>query len=29
MNKVGIYYAFWEQNWDADFVPYCSKVAAS
>jgi len=28
MNKVGIYYAFWEHNWDADFVPYCSKVAS-
>jgi D-psicose/D-tagatose/L-ribulose 3-epimerase len=28
MNKVGIYYAFWEQNWDADFAPYCSKVAS-
>ena len=28
MNKVGIYYAYWEQNWDADFVPYCGKVSA-
>jgi D-psicose/D-tagatose/L-ribulose 3-epimerase len=26
MNKVGIYYAYWEHNWDADFVPYVSKV---
>jgi D-psicose/D-tagatose/L-ribulose 3-epimerase len=26
MNKIGIYYAFWEKNWDADFVPYVSKV---
>jgi D-psicose/D-tagatose/L-ribulose 3-epimerase len=26
MNKVGIYYAFWESNWDADFVPYAQKV---
>jgi len=27
MNKVGIYYAFWERDWDADFVPYVKKVA--
>jgi D-psicose/D-tagatose/L-ribulose 3-epimerase len=27
MNKVGIYYAYWERNWDADFVPYIKKVA--
>jgi D-psicose/D-tagatose/L-ribulose 3-epimerase len=27
MNKVGIFYAFWEHNWDADFVPYINKVA--
>lgn len=26
MNKVGIYYAFWEREWDADFVPYIEKV---
>jgi D-psicose/D-tagatose/L-ribulose 3-epimerase len=26
MNKVGIYYAFWTQNWDADFVPFVGKV---
>lgn len=28
MNKVGIYYAFWTRDWDADFVPFCSKVAS-
>ncbi len=27
MRKVGIYYAFWTRNWDADFVPFASKVA--
>jgi len=27
MNKVGIYYAYWTHNWDADFVPFVSKVA--
>jgi D-psicose/D-tagatose/L-ribulose 3-epimerase len=27
MNKIGIYYAYWERNWDADFVPYVKKVA--
>ncbi len=26
-NKIGIYYAYWEQNWDADFFPYVEKVA--
>ena len=26
MNKIGIYYAYWERNWDADFVPYIKKV---
>ena len=26
MNRVGIYYAFWTQNWDADFVPFVAKV---
>jgi D-psicose/D-tagatose/L-ribulose 3-epimerase len=26
MNKIGIYYAYWEKNWDADFVPYVAKV---
>lgn len=25
-NRVGIYYAYWERNWDADFLPYVSKV---
>ena len=24
--NVGIYYAFWEEGWDADFLPYVSKV---
>lgn len=28
MNKIGIYYAFWTNNWDDDFVPYCVKVKA-
>lgn len=27
MNKIGIYYAFWERDWDADFVPYVEKIA--
>lgn len=27
MNKIGIYYAYWTHNWDADFVPYCAKAA--
>jgi D-psicose/D-tagatose/L-ribulose 3-epimerase len=26
MNKIGIYYAYWTHNWDADFVPYVAKV---
>lgn len=26
MNKIGIHYAYWTRNWDADFVPYISKV---
>lgn len=26
MNKVGIYYAYWTHNWDADFVPYVARV---
>lgn len=26
MNKVGIYYAYWTHNWDADFVPFVEKV---
>jgi len=28
MNSVGIYYAYWTQNWDADFVPYVHKARA-
>ncbi len=27
MNGVGIYYAFWTQDWDADFHPFVDKVA--
>lgn len=27
MNKVGIYYAYWTHEWDADFHPYIDKVA--
>ena len=26
MNKIGIYYAYWTHNWDADFVPFVTKV---
>ena len=26
MNKIGIYYAFWTHQWDADFVPFVSRV---
>jgi D-psicose/D-tagatose/L-ribulose 3-epimerase len=26
MNKYGIYYAFWTNNWDADFFPFIKKV---
>ncbi len=26
MNKIGIYYAYWTRNWDADFVPYVAKA---
>jgi len=26
VNKIGIYYAYWTRNWDADFVPYIAKV---
>ena len=25
-NPIGIYYAYWTQSWDADFVPYVHKV---
>ncbi|MDD5675773.1 MAG: sugar phosphate isomerase/epimerase [Chitinivibrionales bacterium] len=27
MNKIGIYYAYWTHDWDADFIPYVKKVA--
>lgn len=27
MNKIGIYYAYWTQHWDADFNPFVDKVA--
>jgi D-psicose/D-tagatose/L-ribulose 3-epimerase len=27
MNKIGIYYAYWTHNWDADFNLYVDKVA--
>jgi D-psicose/D-tagatose/L-ribulose 3-epimerase len=27
MNRFGIYYAFWTNDWDADFLPYVDKVA--
>lgn len=26
--KYGIYYAYWEQNWSADYLPYIEKAAA-
>lgn len=26
MNPIGIYYAYWTHDWDADFVPYAHKV---
>jgi len=26
MSRIGIYYAYWTHNWDADFVPYVTKV---
>ena len=26
MNKVGIYYAYWTRDWDADFHPFIDKV---
>lgn len=25
--KYGTYFAYWEQEWDVDFVPYCEHVA--
>jgi D-psicose/D-tagatose/L-ribulose 3-epimerase len=27
VNKIGIYYAYWTHDWDADFNPYVDKVA--
>jgi D-psicose/D-tagatose/L-ribulose 3-epimerase len=27
MNKIGIYYAYWTQEWDVDFHPYVDKAA--
>ncbi|MBM4466702.1 MAG: sugar phosphate isomerase/epimerase [Chloroflexi bacterium] len=27
MNKIGIYYAYWTHDWDADFHPFIDKVA--
>jgi D-psicose/D-tagatose/L-ribulose 3-epimerase len=27
MNKIGIYYAYWTHDWDADFHPYIDKAA--
>lgn len=27
MNRIGIYYAYWTQTWDADFHPFVDKVA--
>jgi D-psicose/D-tagatose/L-ribulose 3-epimerase len=27
MNKIGIYYAYWTHEWDADFHPFVDKVA--
>ncbi|SLM17977.1 hypothetical protein SPIRO4BDMA_40549 [uncultured spirochete] len=26
MRKIGIYYAFWTQEWDVDFSPFIEKV---
>lgn len=28
MNRIGIYYAYWTHDWDADFHPFVDKVAA-
>ena len=28
LNPVGIYYAFWEREWSADYFPYVKKVKA-
>ena len=27
MNKIGIYYAYWTHDWDADFHPFIDKAA--
>ena len=27
MNKIGVYYAYWEKNWNADVFNYIQKVA--
>lgn len=27
MNQVGIYFAFWEHNWEADYIRYIEKVS--
>lgn len=27
MNRIGIYYAYWTHDWDADFHPFVDKVA--
>jgi len=26
VNKIGIYYAYWTHDWDADFVPYVARI---
>jgi D-psicose/D-tagatose/L-ribulose 3-epimerase len=26
--KIGIYYAYWTHDWDADFHPFIDKVAS-
>lgn len=28
MSKIGIYYAYWTHDWDADFHPYIDRVSA-
>jgi D-psicose/D-tagatose/L-ribulose 3-epimerase len=27
MRKIGIYYAYWTNDWNVDFEPYVHKVA--
>jgi hypothetical protein len=27
VSKIGIYYAYWTHDWDADFHPFVDKVA--